>query len=190
MGAILGLTSDGTRHRPVHRGVWVSEAIFGKTPPSPPANVDPIEPNPPDSPKSTIRQKIEAHAKNPNCAACHRTIDPLGLAFDQFDAIGQWRTHERVENGTGADPVVNPSGVLPGGREFADAEQFKELLMEDRDQFLEAFVEHLCTYALRRVLTVDDREEIRAIVTRSKENQYQLRDIVRAVALSDLMKKR
>ncbi|MCA8994669.1 MAG: DUF1592 domain-containing protein, partial [Planctomycetaceae bacterium] len=58
MGAVLSLTSDGTRHRPVHRGVWVSEAIFGKTPPSPPANVDPIEPNPPDSPKSTIRQKI------------------------------------------------------------------------------------------------------------------------------------
>ena len=97
MGAILGLTSDGTRHRPVHRGVWVSEAIFGKTPPPPPANVDPIEPNPPDSPKATIRQKIEAHAQNANCAACHRNIDPLGLAFDQFDAIGQWRTHERVE---------------------------------------------------------------------------------------------
>ena len=71
-GAVLGLTSDGTRHRPVHRGVWLSEAIFGKSPPPPPANVDPIEPNPPDSPKATIRQKIEAHAKNPNCAACHR----------------------------------------------------------------------------------------------------------------------
>ncbi|MCA9045470.1 MAG: DUF1592 domain-containing protein, partial [Planctomycetaceae bacterium] len=145
MGAVLSLTSDGTRHRPVHRGVWVSEAIFGKTPPSPPANVDPIEPNPPDSPKSTIRQKIEAHAHNPNCAACHRTIDPLGLAFDQFDAIGQWRTHERVENGTGDDPLVNPSGKLPDGRAFADANEFKQLLLNDHDRFLQAFVEHLCT---------------------------------------------
>jgi hypothetical protein len=189
-GAILGLTSDGTRHRPVHRGVWVSEAIFGKTPPPPPANVDPIEPNPPDSPKATIRQKIEAHAKNANCAACHRTIDPLGLAFDQFDAIGQWRTHERVEKGVGDDPPVDSSGAMPDGRTFADADQFKQLLLEDRDQFLQAFVEHLCTYGLRRVLTVDDREDIRTIVNEAKRNHYQLQDVVRAVALSDLFQKR
>ena len=78
MGAVLGLTSDGTRHRPVHRGVWVSEAIFAKTPPAPPANVDPIEPIPPTGTKITIRQRIEAHAKNANCAACHAKIDPLG----------------------------------------------------------------------------------------------------------------
>jgi Protein of unknown function (DUF1592)/Protein of unknown function (DUF1588)/Protein of unknown function (DUF1585)/Protein of unknown function (DUF1587)/Protein of unknown function (DUF1595)/Planctomycete cytochrome C len=189
-GAILGLTSDGTRHRPVHRGVWVSEAIFGKTPPPPPANVDPIEPNPPDSPKATIRQKIEAHARNANCTACHRNIDPLGLAFDQFDAIGQWRTRERVEAGTGDDPPVNSSGELPNGRKFATAEQFKQLLLEDRDQFLTAFVEHLCTYGLRRVLTVDDRDDIQAIVMAAKQNQYRLKDIVRTVALTDLFQKR
>lgn len=190
MGAVLGLTSDGTRHRPVHRGVWISEAIFGKTPPPPPANVDPIEPNPPDSPKATIRQKIAAHAANANCAACHRKIDPLGLAFDQFDAIGQWRTHERVENGTGDDPPVDASGVMPDGREFEDAQGFKQLLLEDRDRFLEAFVEHLCTYALRRVLTVDDRDGVQAIVEEAKQNNYQLQDIVRAVAMSDLIQKR
>lgn len=189
-GAVLGLTSDGTRHRPVHRGVWVSEAIFGKTPPPPPANVDPIEPNPPDSPKATIRQKIEAHAHDANCAACHRNIDPLGLAFDQFDAIGQWRTHERVEKGTGDNPPVNPSGTMPDGRAFSDAEQFKQLLLDDRDQFLRAFVEHLCTYGLRRVLTVDDREDIQSIVNEAKLKSYQLKDIVRAVATSDLIMKR
>ena len=190
MGAILGLTSDGTRHRPVHRGVWISEAIFGKTPPPPPANVDPIEPNPPDSPKSTIRQKLEAHAKNANCASCHRSIDPLGLAFDQFDAVGQWRTHEQVEKGTGANPLVNPTGKLPDGRAFSDAEQFKQLLLADRDRFLQAFVEHLCTYGLRRVLTADDREDIRSIVDAAKQKQYRLKDIVRAVALSDFIQKR
>lgn len=190
MGAILGLTSDGTRHRPVHRGVWISEAIFGKTPPPPPANVDPIEPNPPDSPKATIRQKIAAHTQNANCAACHRKIDPLGLAFDQFDAIGQWRTHERVEKGTGQDPLVDPSGEMPDGRSFADAEQFKELVLEDRDQFLQGLVEHLCSYGLRRVLTVDDQQDVQAIVEEAKQKNYQLKDIVRAVALSDLIKKR
>lgn len=190
MGAILGLTSDGTRHRPVHRGVWVSEAIFGKTPHPPPANVDAIEPNPSDRPKATIRQKIEAHASDVNCAACHRKIDPLGLAFDEYDAIGRWRTHERVEKGLGEDPPVDASGVMPDGRAFEGASQFKKILLEDRDQFLKAFVEHLCTYALRRVLTVDDRDDVRAIVAEAKRNQYQLKDVVRAVALSDLMRKR
>ena len=190
MGAILGLTSDGTRHRPVHRGVWISEAIFGKSPPPPPANVDPIEPNPPDSPKATIRQKLDAHNQNPNCAACHRNIDPLGLAFDQYDAIGQWRTHERVAKGTGEAPPVNASGRMPNGRPFTDAAQFKQLLLDDRDGFLRAFVEHLCTYALRRVLTIDDREDIQSIVDEAKKNQYRLQDIVRAVALSELIRKR
>lgn len=190
MGAILGLSSDGTRHRPVHRGVWVSEAIFGKTPPPPPANVDPIEPNPPDSPKATIRQRMEAHARDANCAACHRNIDPLGLAFDQFDAIGQWRTHERVEQGIGADPPVNASGRLPDGREFADAGEFKRLLLADRDPFLHALVEHLCTYASRRVLTVDDRQDVRSIVDMAKRKDYRLRDIIRAVATSGFIQKR
>jgi len=190
MGAILGLTSDGTRHRPVHRGVWISEAIFGKSPPPPPANVDPIEPNPPDQPKATIRQKLEAHAKDANCAACHRNIDPLGLAFDQFDAIGQWRTHEHVGKGTGANPPVNAAGTLPDGQPFRDAAQFKQLLLTDRDRFLKAFVEHLCTYGLRRVLTVDDREAVQSIVEEAKRGQYRLKDIVRAVAVSDLFQKR
>ena len=190
MGAVLGLTSDGTRHRPVHRGVWVSETIFDKTPPPPPANVSAIEPSPPESPKATLRQKIEAHRNNANCAACHRNIDPLGLAWDNYDAIGQWRTHEKVAQGRGADPAIDPSGVMPDGRPFKDSVHFKRLLLEDRDKFLHAFIEHLCTYALRRVLTVDDREHITAIVEEAKKNRYGLKDIVRAVALSDLIRKR
>ena len=190
MGAVLGLTSDGTRHRPVHRGVWLSEAIFNKTPPSPPANVDPIEPVPPQGNKITIRQRIEAHAKNTSCAACHRNIDPLGLAFDQYDAIGQWRTREHVPTGVGEDPLVDPSGVMPDGRAFNDSDQFKRLLLEDRDKVARAFIEQLCTYALRRVLTVDDRDAISAIREDAKKNDYRVKDIVRAVALSELMTRR
>ena len=190
MGAVLGLTSDGTRHRPVHRGVWLSEAIFNKTPPPPPANVDPIEPIPPMGTKITIRQRIEAHAKNTSCAACHRNIDPFGLAFDQYDAIGQWRTQEQVPTGVGEDPLVDASGIMPDGRPFADSTQFKQLLLEDRDKVARAFIEHLCTYALRRVLTLDDQEDVQAIVEEAKKNQYLVKDIVRAVALSELIRKR
>jgi hypothetical protein len=190
MGAVLGMTSDGTRHRPVHRGVWVSETIFNKTPPPPPANVDPIEPIPPEGEKVTIRQRIEVHARNANCAACHRNLDPLGLAFEQFDAIGQWRTRERIPTGRGEDPLVDASGVMPDGRPFRDAGHFKQLLLEDRDVFLRAFIEHLSTYALRRVLTIDDKDDIDLLVQEAKRNEYGVKDIVRAVALSDLMKKR
>ncbi|MFG0255019.1 MAG: DUF1592 domain-containing protein [Rhodopirellula sp. JB053] len=189
-GAVLGLTSDGTRHRPVHRGVWVSETIFNKTPPPPPANVDAIEPNPPKSPKSTIRQKIESHARDPNCAACHAKIDPFGLAWDNYDAIGQGRTREKVAAGIGDDPLVDSSGVMPDGRQFADGSEFKQILIEDGDKFRRAFIEHLCTYSLRRVLTVDDQDDLHAIVEVAKNQQLGLRDIVRAVALSDLMRKR
>lgn len=190
MGATLGLTSDGTRHRPVHRGVWLSEVILGKTPPPPPANVPAIEPNPPTSPKATLRDKLEAHRNNVNCAACHAKIDPLGLAWDNYDAIGQWRTQENVAAGVGKNPLVNPSGEMPDGRAFKDANDFKRLLIEDRDKFVRAFIEHLSTYGLRRVLTVDDEDDITVIAAEAKKNQYGVKDIVRAVALSDLMRKR
>jgi hypothetical protein len=190
MGGVLGLTSDGTRHRPVHRGVWISEAIFNKTPPPPPANVDPIAPVPPEGDKVTVRQRLIVHAINASCASCHSQIDPLGFAWDHYDAIGQWRTRERVTTGKGEDPLVDASGVMPDGRRFNDSNQFKQLLLEDRDRFLRAFIEHLSTYALRRVLTVDDQDQVQAIVEAAKRNQYGLRDIVRAVALSDLIQKR
>jgi mono/diheme cytochrome c family protein len=190
MGGVLGLTSDGTRHRPVHRGVWLSETIFNKTPPPPPANVDPIEPVPPQGEKITIRQRMEAHTRDPNCAACHKSIDPLGLAFDQYDAIGQWRTHEHIPTGVGKNPPVDASGTLIDGRKFNGSVEFKELLLDDRDRFARAFIEHLCTYALRRVLTVDDKDDISLILSEAKKKNYQIKDIIRAVAVSDLLRKR
>jgi mono/diheme cytochrome c family protein len=190
MGAVLGLTSDGTRHRPVHRGVWLSEVIFGKTPPPPPANVPAIEPNPPKDPKATLRDKLAAHAKDVNCAACHAKIDPLGFAWDNYDAIGQWRTHEKVAAGVGADPLVNPAGSLPDGRAFKDANEFKQRLLEDRDKLARAFIEHLCTYGLRRALAFDDQDDLNAIQTEAKKSGYRIKAIVRAVALSELLRKR
>ena len=190
MGAVLGLTSDGTRHRPVHRGVWLSEVVLGKTPPPPPANVPAIEPPTEQSPKATLRQKIEAHRNDANCAACHAKIDPLGLAWDNYDAIGQWRTREKIAAGVGEDPLINPAGEMPDGRAFKDASDFKQRLLEDRDKVARAFIEHLCTYALRRALAFDDQDDLNAIQAEAKKSDYRIKDIVRAVALSDLIKKR
>jgi len=188
-GSILSLTSDGQRHRPVHRGVWVMESIFGKSPPPPPANVDPIEPNPIDAPKATIRMKLEAHKRDPNCASCHAKIDPLGLAFDNYDAIGQWRTTEKVQ-GQGPDPIVSASGVLPDGRSYGGPEEFKQLLAKDLDPFCHTFVKKLATYSLRRTMTIDDQEDLTQITRQAKRADYAVQDIVEAFVLSDLFQKR
>tara|TARA_R110002096_G_scaffold29509_10_gene88989 strand:+ start:897 stop:3278 length:2382 start_codon:yes stop_codon:yes gene_type:complete len=189
-GSILSLSSDGTRHRPVHRGIWVSEAILGKTPPPPPPNVDAIEPNPVNEPKATIRMKLAAHKADPNCASCHAKIDPLGLAFDNFDAIGRWRTEEYVPKGQGGNPPVDASGVLPDGRRFEGPADFKQLLAADLDPFSQALTEKLATYALRRPMTFDDHEQIEAIVEETREEGYQLRSLIEHLVMSDLFQKR
>jgi hypothetical protein len=86
--------------------------------------------------------------------------------------------------------VIDPSGTMPDGRPFKDSVQFKRLLLEDRDKVARAFIEHLCTYALRRVLTVDDQDDLKSIEVEAKKNQYRVKDIIKAVALSDLIRKR
>ena len=186
--SILSLTSDGVRHRPVHRGVWLNEAIFGKSPPPPPANVNPIPTNP-TGPKATLRQKLEAHIHDANCAACHAKIDPLGLAFENYDAIGRWRTEE-VTDGIGANPQVTAAGQLPDGREYKDAEEFKQLLLHDLDAFNATFIEKLATYGLRRSMTFSDRDELKKIAAASKAKDYRLRDVVEAFVGSDLFQRR
>lgn len=188
--AILSLTSDGTRHRPVHRGVWMLESIINKPAPPPPANVPPLTTPPANAPKTTLRQKLESHRSDPNCAGCHRRIDPLGIAFDNYDAIGRWRTVEDSAAGTGAPPKLDPSGELPDGRKFADAEGLKQLLLQDSDKFAAAFAEKLATYALRRGITFSDRMELQHVVEESKKNNYQLASLIEAFVASDMFQKR
>jgi len=188
--SILSLTSDGTRHRPVHRGAWLSETILGQTPPPPPPNVEPLEPVKSDQPKTTIRSQLEAHATQANCASCHSKIDPLGLAFENFDAIGRWRERERVEGGMGENPQVDASGILPSGKTFDGPEEFKQLLLEDNEKLAETFIENLSTYALRRLITVDDRPYIKKVLEASKSKDYKLKSIIQCLAESELFRRR
>ena len=100
-----------------------------------------------NEPKTTLRAKIELHRSDANCAACHRKIDPLGLAFENYDAIGHWRTEEVVRDGSGDNPKLDPSGELIDGRKFADADGLKKLMVDDIDKFNGAFIKKLATYA-------------------------------------------
>ncbi|HEX8913912.1 MAG TPA: DUF1592 domain-containing protein [Humisphaera sp.] len=188
--AVLSLTSDGTRHRPVHRGKWVLESIVGRPPPPPPANVKPIEPTAPTAKKATIRQKIAAHSSDATCAACHARIDPLGFAFDNYDAIGRWRTEEASNDGSGENPKVDAHGALPDGRSFQDAAGLKKLMLADVDTFNAAFVEKLATFATRRTMTVDDRNLLADVAKKSKQADYKLQAVVEQLVLSDLFRRR
>ena len=188
--SILSLTSDGTRHRPVHRGAWLSETILAQTPPPPPPNVEPLEPIKSNQPKKTIRSQLEAHATQSNCVSCHAKIDPLGLAFENFDAIGRWREKERVEGGTGENPSVDASGTFPNGQKFDGPQEFKKVLAKDEKRLANAFVEQLATYALRRVMTVDDRPHIEKIVENAKGENYRLRSMVEHLITSELFRNR
>lgn len=188
--SILGLTSDGTRHRPVHRGKWVLESLYGSPPPPPPPNVAAIPTTPPSRPKTSLRAKIEAHREDNACASCHRKIDPLGLAFEQFDAVGRWRTVEAVREGSGDNPPLDPSGELPDGRKFADADGLKTLMVADLDRFAAATAAKLATYGMRRGLTFDDRRALAAVVEGCKPDGYRLSSLVEALATSELFRKR
>ena len=188
--AILSLTSDGTRHRPVHRGVWVLESIVGKPPPPPPANVPALTTPDANSPKTTIRQKLEAHRSDANCAACHRRIDPLGIAFDNYDAIGHWRVVETVHAGVGEDPKLDPSGELYDGRTFGDAVGLKKILVDDTDKFAVAFTEKLATYALRRGTTFSDRVELKHVTDQARADDYKLASLIEGFVTSDLFQQR
>lgn len=189
-GSILSLTSDGTRHRPVHRGVWLLESIIGKPAPPPPANVPALNTPAPDMKKSTVREKLEQHRSDPNCTACHNKIDPLGIAFDNYDAIGRWRTVETVRDGTGEDPKLDPSGELPDGRKFADSVALRQLLVADIDKFAAAFTEKLSTYALRRGMTFSDREELNKIAEAAKKDDYRIATLIETLVTSPLFSKR
>ena len=190
--SVLSLTSDGTRHRPVHRGKWLLESIIGRSVPPPPANVKPVEPTPPTEPKATLRMKLAAHKSDANCAACHRKIDPLGFAFDNYDAIGRFQHFRRRSPAAGRveNPPVDASGELADGRKFADAAGLKQIMLVDLDLFNAAFVDKLATYALRRTMTVDDRSQLASLTERSKAADYRLAEIVQALVLSDLFQSR
>src|SRR5262249_42020771 len=154
------------------------ESIIGKPPPPPPANVPALDAPAADQKKTTVRAKLELHRSDPNCTACHNKIDPLGIAFDNYDAIGRWRTVETLKEGTGDDPTLDPSGQFADGRAFADSRELRRLLLDDIDQFAAALSEKLATYALRRSMTFVDRESLKPVVEQAKQHDYGLVSLI------------
>ena len=178
-GSVLLLTSIADRTSPVLRGKWVMEVLLGSPPPPPPPNVPALdETKAIDSGKTlSTRERMEAHRKNPACTSCHKVIDPLGLALENFDVTGVWRIKD---NGV----TVDPAGVLFDGTALDGPISLRSALLKHQDVIMLSFTESLMTYALGRRVESYDMPAVRAIVRDAKRNNYKFSSFITGVANS------
>lgn len=178
MGAVLTLTSNTTRTSPVKRGLFVLDQMLGTPPPPPPPDIPPLEQATKSDPDATVRERLAAHVTNPTCAACHNRLDPLGLAFERFDAIGRLRD---TENGK----PIDDSGTLPGGERLEGADDVKQAVLKRADQFVEALSAKLLTYATGRGIEPFDRPAVRQIAARTRSQGDRFSALVESIVLSE-----
>jgi len=173
------MTSGPFRSLPITRGSWVSSVIFNDPPEPPPDDIPDLIAD--DSTLKeqglTVRQKLNQHSQDAQCAGCHQKIDPLGFALENFDLLGRWRDNYR----TGIK--VDASGKLFGKHAFKDVVGFKDAVLAEKDLFANAFIRHLLSYSLGRELTLTDRIAANEITKASEKDNYQLRDIIRHTVL-------
>ena len=177
-GSILTVTSHGDRTSPVGRGKWVLENVLGTPPPPPPANVPELEPDPNPGRLLAMRERMEQHRANPVCASCHRMMDPLGLALENFDATGRWRSHML---GGG---VIDASGTTPDGTAFNGPAALRGLLVRNPEQFAIVVTEKMLTYALGRGVEYYDVPAVRQILRAAAANDYSTASLVVGVVMS------
>jgi hypothetical protein len=159
------------------RGKWILENLFGAPPPAPPPNVPDLEPTSDTGDVLSMRERMVQHRENPVCASCHATMDPLGLALENFDAVGKWRT--LAESGA----PIDASGALPDGTPFEGPGGLKQALLSS-DLFVTTLTEKLLTYALGRGLEYSDMPAVRAIVREAGADNYRLSSLIAGVVQS------
>ncbi len=169
-GGVLMATSHADRTSPVVRGKWILDNLLGTPPPPPPPNVPALQAQPGAAPK-TVRERMEAHRKNPACASCHKVMDPLGFAMDNFDATGAWRTKE-------AGLPVNAAGQLVDGTKIDGVSDLREALLKDPQVFLTTFTEKMMIYALGRGLQYYDMPVVRQLLRDAEPKDYRFSAIV------------
>ena len=177
-GSILKVTANGTNTSPVLRGLWLCRRLLGVYIPPPPSSVPAIEPDIRGA--TTIREQLERHRNDPNCAICHSKIDPSGFAVEVFDPAGQFRTKYLKMDGGRPKPSIpiDASYVLADGREFADFDEFQKLVAADLRPIASCFVEHLLTYGTGTTPTFADRETIDAIVDQCEPTKFGLKSLL------------
>ena len=185
MAGVAMAGSDGIRTKPVHRGAYVRDVLFNDPPPPPPPNAGEVEPNI-EGENLTVRERLIQHQQIKSCAACHRSIDSYGLAMENFNVIGAWRTKQDGEDfRSNKAPPIDASGTLPNGESFEDFQQFKALLLSQKERFARGLSEKMLVYALGRPVEPTDRRLVDSLATRMEENNYTLRSLIQGIVTSD-----
>jgi hypothetical protein len=196
-GFMLMTTNNGEYTNPFYRGAWVLASFYGDHLETT-ADLEVAALSPPTK-TTTIKQTIDAHRKSASCNVCHKKMDPLGIALENFDVIGRWRDEyadvsnykatSKTNGNTGRFPVDTRT-VHMDGRAFEGPQGLKTILMEDKGRFSRAFVENMLSYAMARQLTYIDRENLDQLYERSADADFRLRDILLAIVSSDYFMRR
>ena len=176
--SVLTVTSNPTRTSPVKRGRWVLEQLLGTPPPPPPPDVPELPQDEKAVLSGSLRQRLEQHRANPSCANCHARMDPLGFAFENYDAIGAFRAKD------GEFPI-DPSGTLPDGQIFPGPAELKVILQGKKELFARCLTEKLLTYALGRGIEYYDKRTVHRITAALAKNDYKFSTLIIEIAKSD-----
>ncbi len=178
--AIMTMNSDGTDSHPLKRGVWVLKRILDDPPPPPPPNVPEVDLTDPEILNMTLKERIANHRNKPACISCHSKIDPWGIAFENYDALGAYRTHVKNQ-------PVDASSKLFNRQTLAGVDGLKRYLLTDRqDQFARAMVHKLSAYALGRPLSFGDRADIDSLTAQFRRRDDGLGDLIHLIIGSNL----
>jgi hypothetical protein len=176
-GALLTVTSDAERTSPVRRGKWFLQTFFGVSPPDPPPGVETkLEQKAGATPK-TMRERLKVHSTNKSCATCHKMFEPMGLAMENFDAVGQWRT---TEVGSSIDSV----GTITDGTRIDGIKGLRDLAIRKREVFAEVVIENLLTYAIGRGLDYNDMPLVRSLAHDAAKDDYRFSSLIMGVVQS------
>ena len=178
-GAILMGTSYPNRTAPVLRGQWILASISGTPPTAPPPAVPSLKENKTGEKAVTVREMMARHRDRPSCFACHGVLDPLGLALENFDAVGVWRDRDRM-----AGTPIDASGVLPDGTKIGGVDDLRKALAADPNQFVQTITIKLLTYSLGRAIDYQDMPTVRGIVRASAQQNYRFKDLIMDVVTS------
>ena len=179
--AVMTMTSSASRTKPITRGSWIASVIFNNPPEPPPADVPPLPETSEevDIESLTLRERLDAHRENLDCAGCHNRIDPLGFALESYGPTGLWR--ERYDNGR----IVDTAGALFRKHAFNDVVEFKDAILAEKDRFARAFAGHVLSFALGRELDIADSPALDRIAQSTIEDRFRIHTLIKEIALSE-----
>jgi len=191
-GAFLLANSNGEASHPIKRAVWVLDRLLDSPPAPPPPDVPDLDAESPDLAGLTLKDQLAVHREKESCRSCHENIDPWGIALENFDAIGLYRTTAPVRITKSKvtpkpAPVLDPETSLPNGTELKGAEDLKRYLLEERQEhFARSVTKRVATYAIGRSLDLGDREDIEQLTANFMGDNYRLRGLIKDLVTSEL----